>query len=288
MDIMQTMNNMEQLRKKCVISKVAGIALTVFGTFLLCTMRFNYEIIFFIMALILMLTGVAVMKLFDKEKMQFQFLYKNTFAKGVLDSIFSDVVCNWEIGFHPQQIEGIGLIRMGNRIHSEDYVSGTYQGVKFEQADVVVKHVVRSGKSTHTYTYFEGRVFSFDFPKTDYWSVAVFSKSFTYSGALQNLRHDKVEMESKEFNRNFIVRAMRPVDAFYVLKPQVMECISNLYSHYGNVAIRYVGGKMYVAINLAGNAFDGDIYKKIIYAEEVDKIRRDCSVIIDVIKSLNV
>ena len=45
---------------------------------------------------------------------------------------------------------------------------------------------------------------------------------------------------------------------------------------------------MYVAINLAGNAFDGDIYKKIIYAEEVDKIRRDCSVIIDVIQSLNV
>ena len=94
MDIMQTMNNMEQLRKKCVISKVAGIALTVFGTFLLCTMRLNYEIVFFIIALILMLTGVAVMKVFDKEKKQFQFLYKNTFAKGVLDSTIHQTSCN--------------------------------------------------------------------------------------------------------------------------------------------------------------------------------------------------
>lgn len=288
MDIMQTMNNMEQLRKKCVIGKVTGIGLSVVGVFLLCSMWFNFEIAFLMMAVIFMLAGAAAMKVSARDNKQFQYLYKNTFAKGVLDSIFSDVVCNWEYGFNPHQIEGIGLIRIGNKMYSEDYVSGTYQGVKFEQADVVVKNVVRTGKHTHTYTYFEGRVFSFDFPKTDYWSVAVFSKSFVYSGALQNLRHDKVEMESKDFNRNFIVRAMRPVDAFYVLKPQVMECISNLYSHYGNVAIRYVGGKMYVAINLAGNAFDGNVYKKIIYAEEVDKIRRDCSVIIDVIQSLNV
>lgn len=288
MDIMQTMNNMERLRKKCVIGKVTGMVLLVVGLCLFSIMRADDEIVFFIMAVIIMLAGAKTVNVSARDNKQFQYLYKNTFAKGVLDSIFSDVVFNWEYGFNPYQIEGIGLIRIGNKVYSEDYVSGTYQGVKFEQADVVVKNVVRSGKHTHTYTYFEGRVFSFDFPKTDYWSVAVFSKSFMYSGALQNLRHDKVEMESKDFNRNFIVRAMRPVDAFYVLKPQVMECISNLYSHYGNVAIRYVGGKMYVAINLAGNAFDGNVYKKIIYAEEVDKIRRDCSVIIDVIQSLNV
>lgn len=288
MDIMQTMNNMEQLRKKCVIGKVTGIALMACGMCLMYVMSDSVGSELFILSAILIAAGIPIMRVSAKDSKQFQYLYKNTFAKGVLESIFSDIMCNWEYGFMENQIEGTGLMKMGNRFHSEDYVSGTYQGIKFEQSDVIVKKVVRTGKSTHTYTYFEGRVFSFDFPKTDYWSVAVFSKSFMYDGALQNLRHDKVEMESKDFNKNFIVRAMRPVDAFYVLKPQVMECISNLYSHYGNVAIRYFGGKMYVAINLSGNAFDGDVFKKIVYAEEVDKIKRDCNVIIDVIQSLSV
>lgn len=217
---------------------------------------------------------------------EFQSLYKEFFAKGILNEIFSDVQCNWNFGYPEHTVERFGLIRKGNRFHSEDYIKGRFEDVSFEQSDVVVKNVVRTGKSTHTYTYFKGRIFSFEFPKTDVCSVVIFSKSFMYQGDCDGIPHQKVEMESDEFNRNFIVKAMRPHDAFYVLTPQVMECITNLYNAYGNVAMRYAGGKVHVAVNMAGNAFDGNINKKVVYVEEMEKIRRDCNVIVDMIHKL--
>lgn len=219
---------------------------------------------------------------------QYQELYKNAFVISVLNQTFSDVRVNWETGFTRQNIEQMGILKLGNQFDSEDLIHGTYEGVSFEQSDVTVENVTGSGEDRHTTTYFKGRVFVFDIQKSDIRSVGIRSKDFQYYGNLNGIHHEPVQLESEAFNRHFKVVANNPVDAFYILTPQAMECVTDLYQRAGNVAMRYLGRKLYVAVNTKGNAFDGDIKKPFVYVDEINKIKRDCSVIVDIIQRLRI
>lgn len=284
MNAMQNINRMEELRTK-YRNTVFWLAIP-FVVLMFCIFGGALELICIAIFLISAVCEIVIVNKLSRISREFQQLYKDFFAKGILDEIFTDVQCNWREGYSEWMVDDIGLTKKGNRFSSEDYIRGRYEDVPFEQSDVVVRHVVRSGKQTHTYTYFRGRIFTFEFPKTDICSVVVFSKSFMYQGNCGGISHKKVEMESGDFNKRFIVKAVQSHDAFYVLTPQVMECISNLEQTYGNVAMRYIGGKVHVAVNMAGDAFDGNINKKVVYVEEQEKIRRDCNVIIDMIHKL--
>lgn len=284
MDTSQAMKNLEELRLSC--KKAYGmIAVSVIGFFV------SMFIIPFCPYLFILTFGFAFLaipfakKAKESEK-QFQYVYKEMFAKSILQELFGDVTCDWNIGYSELAVDKIGLVQKGNRFSSEDYIRGQYDGVPFEQSDVVIKQVVRSGKHTRTYTYFEGRMFSFDLPRNDIGSVVIFSKSFLYQGNCNRMRHEKIDMESQEFNKNFKVKSINPHDAFYVLTPQIMECIEQLYRKYGNVAMRFIGGKLHVAINIKGNAFNGNYRKPIVYVEEKNKIMQDSNVIIDIVKTL--
>ena len=219
---------------------------------------------------------------------QYQDLYKNSFVISVLNQTFTDIQVNWECGFTRQNIEQMGLLKLGNRYNSEDLIHGVYEGVSFDQADVTIKNVTGSGKNRHTTTYFKGRVFAFDLQKSDIRSVGIRSKDFQYYGNLNGFHHEDVKLESEAFNREFKVMATYPVDAFYVLTPQTMECVTDLHRRAGNVALRYLGNKLYVAVNTIGNAFDGDIKKPFVYVDEINKIKGDCAVIIDIINRLRI
>lgn len=76
----------------------------------------------------------------------------------------------------------------------------------------------------------------FDLQKSDIRSVGIRSKNFQYYGNLNGFHHENVTLESEAFNREFKVMAAYPVDAFYVLTPQTMECVTDLYRRAGNVA----------------------------------------------------
>lgn len=223
----------------------------------------------------------------NATKKQFRYIYKNTFLVGLLNQYFNDLYCDWDKGFSEDYVNNIGLTQWGNRFKSEDYMKGMYKGVAFEQSDVIVKHVVRSGKHTHTYTYFKGRMFSFTCPKTDYMSTVLFSRSFDYKGRGGNYRYEKVKMESIDFNNEFTLKSVVPHDAFYILTPQLMECIRSLYYRYGNIAMHYAFGKLYLAINMSSDAFDADMSRPIVYAQEIEKMRWDIGVICDIIDTLS-
>lgn len=224
----------------------------------------------------------------SKINKEYQMIYKNAFVVSILNKTFSDVQVNWECGFTRQNVEQMGLLKLGNRFDSEDLIHGAYEGVSFDQADVTIKNVTGSGKNRHTTTYFKGRVFVFDLQKSDIRSVGIRSKNFQYYGNLNGFHHENVKLESEAFNREFEVMAAYPVDAFYVLTPQTMECVTDLYRRAGNVALRYLGNKLYVAVNTTGNAFDGDIKKPFVYVDEINKIKNDCAVIMDIVHRLRI
>ena len=218
---------------------------------------------------------------------QYKALYKETFVRGVLSEIFQNVDYRYDMGFTQEQVRSFGLNQLGNRFYTEDYLRGTFMGVPFEQADVKIQYHTQSGKSSHTTTYFEGRMFILPFPVKKVFSVQIFSSNFRYR---QNnpggFKLQKVDLESEAFNKAFDVKAVQPHDAFYVLTPQMMEKITGLCNYYGNIALHFCGDYLFVAINSNMNAFDGDIRRPIDYQAERQQAMRDTQVIRDLIMVL--
>lgn len=83
----------------------------------------------------------------SKINKEYQMIYKNAFVVSILNKTFSDVQVNWECGFTRQNVEQMGLLKLGNRFDSEDLIHGSYEGVSFDQADVTIKNVTGSGKT---------------------------------------------------------------------------------------------------------------------------------------------
>ena len=292
MNITETLAQLEKMRNEHNIFNVLGIfsmvvCVVIFAILGETSLTGDMSPLLILICFAGFIGGLFLLSKAGRIKKQFRYLYKNTFLVGLLNQYFTNLYCDWDKGFSEDYVRDIGLTQWGNKFHSEDYMRGMYKGVEFEQSDVTVQHVQRSGKHTHTYTYFRGRMFSFTCPKTDYMSTVLFSRSFNYKGPGGKFRYEKVKMESIQFNDEFKLKAVRPHDAFYILTPQLMECIRNLYHRYGNVAMHYYYGKLYLAVNMDSDAFDADMHRPINYNQEMEKMRWDIGVICDIIDTLS-
>ena len=223
----------------------------------------------------------------SKERKEFKRIYKENFVVGALQEILGNVTYNPMYGFSEQEVAKTGIIQMGNRFSSEDYIEGCYDGVHFKQSDVVVKRVVKSGKNTHTYIHFSGRLFEFECPQSENVSTLLFSKNYAYPGHGLGMRYDKIKMENEAFNKRFKIRAVRDIDAFYILTPHMMECVDNILMKAKSVGLHFTNNKLYLGINYGGmKAFDANMNRPLIYADEVARIKADTGVIVDIIKTL--
>lgn len=214
---------------------------------------------------------------------EFKELYKQQFVATMLGEFFENPQYIWDKGFTSDAVRSFGLSQMGNRFCSEDYISGTYKGVPFEQSDVKIQYHT-SGKNSHTTTYFSGRMFVFHFTGRNVLPVQIFSERFSYRAKpIERFKMHKVNMESVNFNKNFDVKAVNEHDAFYVLTPQMMEKLFNLLSRFGNVALNFTGDTLFLGYNCGMGAFDADMRKPIDYPTEKEKMKRDMQVIMDII-----
>lgn len=236
-------------------------------------------VICFVLLIVMTISG-------GKDKIMLKKLYKDTFVVQLLKEHFDDVIYIWEKGFTKEAVRSMGLVKMGNRFHSEDYISASYKGVHFEQSDVTVKYH-SSGKNAHTTIYFKGRMFAFDYPAKKTMSIQIFSENFNYRGnPVSGLKLQKVETENVQFNREYTVRAFDAHEAFYVITPQMMERIGYLKSRYHNIAIHFDNGRLYVGFNTNRDAFDIVTGKPIDQESERARIFEDVSVIKEIINIL--
>ena len=291
MSVYDNMTELEELRQKHVL----GLGLSVVGIFV---MMFGHVSIFrsgglslvgFMVGIAMMLGGVFLTRKINK---QFKAVYKQTFVEKPLQKNFGSVVYLWDMGFTREKVHAIGLVRMGNRFQSEDYISAIYENVKFEISDVTVKHHTSSGKHSRTVTYFKGRMMIFDFPEKFVTSLRIYSSNFQYRGDATLFTYNtaqKVSMEDVEFNQLFDVYSDNSLDAFYVLTPHFMNKLKDLLRRYGNLAIHVAGNQMVFAFNeRQSNAFDASsMTKKISYPEEMAKIQRDIDDIKDIIGTID-
>ncbi|MDE5872942.1 MAG: DUF3137 domain-containing protein [Lachnospiraceae bacterium] len=237
---------------------------------------------FFLFAFLIVMFSLFVIFGNGKSK-EFKELYKQYFVAAMLGEFFENPQYIWNKGFTSDAVRSFGLSQMGNRFYSEDYISGTYKGVLFEQSDVKIQYHT-SGKHSHTTTYFSGRMFVFHFTGHNVLPVQIFSERFSYRAKpIERYKMHKVNMESVDFNKSFDVKAANEHDAFYVLTPQMMEKLFNLQSRFGNVALNFDGERLFLGYNCGMGAFDADMRKPIDYPTEKAKMQRDMQVIMDII-----
>lgn len=275
------MRKLESLRKKILVFEYLPLALLLAG-FFVPMITGTYELRFIgiggglITAVVLGVQAPFLRK-------EYRDLYKNTFVKSMLSTMLDDVEYDWHMGFIETEVMGFGIVKIGNRFHSEDYISATYKGVKFRQADVVIEHETGSGKNRKIQTYFRGRMFEFNFSSKIVANVKVFSKSYT---SHLNLKDFETEMEDVNFNKNFKVYASNAHDAFYILTPQMMERLAAINRRYPTIAFRFAPGKLYVGI-VTGDSFDTSVVRKLSYPEEQARMKQDVQVIIDIIEMID-
>ena len=292
--IHETVQEIETLRKSVYSRSVMGILLAVFFVFIVFLAMgaggskssrgliylISFVPIFFI---VIMSKGAG-----DKKK-QMKKLYKETFVIQVLQQHFQDVFYDWEHGFTSSAIKGVGLVRLGNRFHSEDYMAATWKGVRFEQSDVTIQYHSSSGKSSHTTTYFSGRMFCFDYTRKQTYPLQIFTKNFIYSGnpGGGSTSLPKVELEDVEFNKLFVTKAYSAHDAFYILTPQFMQRLKELRKSFPNMTMVVANGKFYIGLNNRADSFDLNWMKPMDYLREKERVLQDVRVIEGLIELLN-
>jgi hypothetical protein len=240
-----------------------------------------------ILAFLGMAVSIGIFAAIPKTKKRMKALYKETFVRQMLQEHFQDVYYNWEQGMEQELIKNSGVCKLGNRYSSEDYISAVYRGIRFQQADVTIQYHTSSGKSSHTTTYFQGRMFCFQYPGKWSDAVQIHSKEFIYAGTpASGVQRSALKLESVNFNKQFTVRAMMQHDAFYILTPQMMERIAALKQRYGSITMTFAHGYLMVGLNSKMDAFDANMRKPIDYQTEKMRMRDDVRVIEELIQIL--
>ncbi len=193
------------------------------------------------------------------DKKSYTLTFKEFFVKNSLEKVFTDLMYKPESGISPNVIRDTGMMNMGDRYSSEDFVSGKYKDIGFCQADVHIEEEHSSTDSEgHTQTYyvtiFKGRWMIFDFNKTFKANVQVCQKGFgnnkvTNSIFSKSTRYQKIQMESTDFNKRFLVHAQDAHDAFYIITPHIMEKIIKLSGDSkGKILLCFINNQLHVGL----------------------------------------
>lgn len=185
------------------------------------------------------------------------------------------------------------MLSFGDRYSSNDFISGTYKNIGFEQADVLIEEEIEEkDKDGNTETYWEtsfyGRVMVFDFNKKFKSNILVKGDNFHASMLPFDDRFTMIKMEDIEFNKKFLVYAESEHEAFYVLTPHFMKRLLNVTDKFGcGLMFSFVDNRLYIAIDNFEDAFEYDVFKVIEEDKIEDDIMKDIRLITDFVDELS-
>lgn len=283
---------LEKLRKKAYTIQLIGFICTIllFIVMLITTKKIP-------LAFIIMIIGIVFTAIFSASPTKkFTSEYKKTLVFSALKSIFTDLTYEPEQGLAKSIIENTGMMDLGDRYSSNDYISGKYNNVDVVQADVHIEKKTESRNSNGTtdtqwYTIFQGRWMVFDFNKSFKYNLQVCQKGF-YNSIVNNwgnnIKFKKVALEEQEFNKQFKVYAQNEQEAFYILTPTMMEKIKKLSNSInGKILLCFIDNKLHVGIENDDDAFEPSIFVKVDEASAKEKILKDIKLITDFIDELD-
>lgn len=188
----------------------------------------------------------------NDELVHYKKAYKGYFVERELAKKFLSIKYSHSAGLDKSILESTGMINTGDRYSSNDLTMGKYKNVNFAQADVHIEEEYEDNDGdTHYRTIFRGRFMIFEFPKK-FNSKMMLSHHNEPISAM-----NRIETESTEFNKAFLVYAEDGMEAFYILTPDFMERVQELgRSHNDQVSIYFAENKMVVGINDGDDIFE--------------------------------
>lgn len=251
---------LQKLRTQALWGIFGGIALLIPGAAVFITGRMVPGVLMLLTALGALIWGFTRSNRYTKS-------YKDVIVRTALERTFDDLVFDPEAGFSRAMLAETRMIAMGNRYHSDDFVSGSYQGVPFQRADVLIQQVTSTGKTTTVVTLFKGPWMIFDFGKPFRCDLQVTERGFG-----SNRKHTglfglgatmtEIKTESAAFNERFRVFAESEHEAFYLLTPALMERIRTLAAHVdGKLMLCFIDGRLHVAVYSNKNEFEPSLFR---------------------------
>lgn len=189
-------------------------------------------------------------------------------------------------GLHKGQVYESEFIKRADRYYSEDLIRGKIDGVSFTSSDIKLqeRHVehTKNGTRTHYETYFQGRLFVFEFNKDFNGYVQVLERGRPYS----RRKYNKIKLESVQFNKTFKTYTTNDHTAFYVLTPHLMEALMAFEKHNrGNIGFSFIDDKLYIGINNMRDTFELQLFRTI-DNRLIDEFKRDLMVVKNVVHEL--
>lgn len=202
-----------------------------------------------------LLSGIASNK-FKKLSNEF----KANYLPQEIKKIYPDSTYELNKGFDKEEIYNSKVLSKQDRYFSEDLITGTYEGVKFQVADVKLQDVRSTGKSTTVVTVFQGQVYKFEFNKPFKSNILINQPSF-----FKNLfGWNRVKTESVEFNSELSVYSDNEHEVFYILTPHFMERIYQLDRKYQDkISFSFINNQLYIAINTKKDNFDLRMFREL-------------------------
>ena len=287
-----SIEELEALRKKAKNKFMRGIWISLGLSILSIVITKTPFLAFFIIIIGIVITTFSN----TKPKREFTLAFKKTFVEKSLNSVFTDLKYEPEKGLDYSVIRDTGMMDMGDRYSSNDFISGRYKNVSVVQADVHIEEEHQStdsdGHTTTTWvTIFRGRWMIFDFNKQFKANIQVCQKGFgnaRISNWGAKTKYKKVMMEDQAFNNNFRTYAQDEHTAFYILTPSLMERIKRLTSNIsGRLLFCFIDNKLHIGLQNNKDSFEHSIFKEINEEQVTNEISKDIKLITDFVDELS-
>ena len=229
------------------------------------------------------LGGIITAKWFFKHPWEdYREAYKNGCVYAALESLFTDLHYNPYDGISDRVISETGLIYMGDRVHTEDYIRASFNGIPFEQSDLCIEELrEESGSSRNRRGFgadanrkkgayyakiFSGRWMIFTLDKPFRANMQILQKGFRNSvhrGMVARHSSDTVfertGMELESLHKDFRV-LVRSVHGGSVITPTLMGQVQALSGQVkGKLMLGFLGDELHVSIDDNGNSLEPPI-----------------------------
>lgn len=289
---------LEKLRKKTASVLIIVIVITIIITILFLFIfisKLHSKNAYYIPILLGGAVGLLLAKVtgYTKRLEEYSLQFKSVFIGIPFKSTFNNVAFRFENGFNKDFIDKTGMIQLGNRYFSNDYVEGTYKNIKFQRSDILIQQRTYTGKHSHTITFFNGRWIVVEFNKDFHFDLQIVGAGFHNSNKKksvfthENERRHRIDMEDIEFNQRFHVYGQDDHEAFYILTPHFMKLLKDMYSSMdGAFMLGFVNNQLHVAINTKQDAMEPSIFRSIDFIQVDQDVKREMQCIMDIIDGL--
>lgn len=230
----------------------------------------------------------------SKREGDYKEYFKDTFVRSLLQNMIPGSDYEPKNGFPREFIRGTGLMLMGSIYNSEDYIKGTYNGVAFERADVVIEdESTDSDGNTTTTTYLRGRWMVFESNKDFSADLQIVQKGFGYANRRKSIfvkkvdRRHEFQTEDEEFNKQFQCLCQNESEAFYLLTPGIMQGLMKLAAEAdGKIMVGFVDNRLHVVVNSRKDSLEPPIFRAF-SEKDFEEVKREFYAITSFVETVN-